>query len=279
MIETDPYATPAAELRPFEAAEERFALAEAPRARSIGRGWVWINSGFGFFRRSWAAWIGAMLLGLLIWAVISVIPLVNLAFQLLTPLVWAAGLALGCRAQSEGQAFKISHLWAGFRHRVGTLMLLSLLYNIAIVAAGFLSLATFFPQTLLGDTVMLYDIDSGLAPVQVLLMVLVALALTLPVTMATLFAPHLIVLHGLPLGRSIKLSFIGCLKNVLPFLAWGIGFLALVLAIPIVIGVLASLSGMAILAIVLMIFGMLILVPIAFTSIYLAYEDIFLANS
>lgn len=279
MIDVDPYATPAAELRPFEAAEDRFALAATPRARSIGRGWAWINSGFDFFRRSWAAWIGAMLLGLLIWAVVSVIPLVNLAFQLLTPLVWAAGIALGCRAQSEGQAFKISHLWAGFRHRVGTLMLLSLLYNLAIVAAGFLSMALIFPQTLLGDTVMLYDIGAGLAPVQVLLLVLLALALTLPITMATLFAPHLIVLHELPLGRAIKLSFIGCLKNVLPFLAWGIGFLALLLAIPIVIGVLGSLSGMTILAVVLMIFAMLMLAPIAFASIYLAYEDIFLENS
>ena len=113
MTEENPYEIPEAELEQ-EPAEQEFALAATPRSMSGDRGLAWITEGFSYFKKSWGAWIGALLLGFVILIVVSLIPYVGQLFEMATYYVWIAGLALGCRAQAQGQPFKVSHLWAGF---------------------------------------------------------------------------------------------------------------------------------------------------------------------
>jgi uncharacterized membrane protein len=76
--------------------------------------------------------------------------------------------------------------------------------------------------------------------------------------MAVWLAPALIAIHDTPVITAMKLSFFGCLKNVLPFLIYGI--LAMILFI---IGALPL--GL----------GLLIVMPMFFGSIYAAYKDIY----
>lgn len=259
MKEENPYEAPEAELERIpDSNEASFALAATPRSNSIGHGWTWIAGGFGYFRKSWLSWIGAMLLGFVIMVVVALIPFVNWLFELLTPFIWIAGLALGCRAQAKGLPFKVSHLWAGFTSRVGMLILLAIVFNIAIVAILLATLGPVFFDTLNSAPGTVVDWN----PRDMLLRILVALLFVLPLFMATFFAPHLIVFHDLTLFRAIQLSFIGCLKNLLPFLWWGIvmAFLTLVAMLPL---------GL----------GLLVVTPVSFASIYVAYEDIFLQDS
>jgi len=84
--------------------------------------------------------------------------------------------------------------------------------------------------------------------------------LTIPLLMALWFAPALVMLHGLGPLEAMKLSFVGCLRNMLPFLLYGL--IALVLTVLAVIPV-----GL----------GLLVLGPMITASVYTAYKDIFLS--
>jgi uncharacterized membrane protein len=90
------------------------------------------------------------------------------------------------------------------------------------------------------------------------LTVLVILALMIPLIMAYWFAPALAMLDGLGPIAAMKLSFVGCVKNVLPFLIYGL--IALVL---IVVGMIPFLLGL------------LVVSPLLIASLYVSYREIF----
>jgi uncharacterized membrane protein len=83
-------------------------------------------------------------------------------------------------------------------------------------------------------------------------------ALMLPALMAIWFAAPLVVFHQHGVTDAMKGSFTGCLRNILPFLIYGIvGFILAVLAtLPI---------GL----------GWLLLGPVIMASIYTGYRDIY----
>jgi len=94
----------------------------------------------------------------------------------------------------------------------------------------------------------------------VVLAVLVMLALLLPVIMAIWFAPPLVAFHGRGAIEAMQESFLGCLKNIVPFLVYGVVFM--------VLGILASIPlGL----------GWLVLGPVLAASAYTSYKDIFTA--
>jgi uncharacterized membrane protein len=92
----------------------------------------------------------------------------------------------------------------------------------------------------------------------VMLGALLFLALSLPLIMAVWFAPALVVLRGAEPWTAMKLSFSGCLKNVVPFLVYGL--------IAILLAIVASVPVML---------GWFVLLPVAIASIYTSYCDIF----
>jgi uncharacterized membrane protein len=67
-----------------------------------------------------------------------------------------------------------------------------------------------------------------------------------------------VVLRGLAPVAAIKESFVGCLKNVVPFLIYGIVLLVLGIVAAIPLGL-----------------GWLVLGPVAIASIYVSYRDIY----
>jgi uncharacterized membrane protein len=87
---------------------------------------------------------------------------------------------------------------------------------------------------------------------------LVAMALSIPIYMALWFAPALVVLRGLAPMAAVRESFLGCLKNMVPFLIYGI-----VLLVP------------SIFATIPFLLGWLVLLPVVIASIYVAYRDIY----
>jgi uncharacterized membrane protein len=94
-----------------------------------------------------------------------------------------------------------------------------------------------------------------------LLMALVAMALFLPLVMAVWFAPALVVFHDLPALDAMKQSFSGCLKNIVPFLVYGIiGFV------------------LSFLATLVLLLGWLIWGPTLVGSVYASYRDIFVQS-
>ena len=231
----------------------------AGEARSVaaGQGWAWIVSGFELFKKAPGIWIVIMIILFVIVLVLAFIPLLgSIATALLLP-VFTGGLMLGCQSLARGGTLEINHLFAGFKTQTGNLVVLgamalgasivAMLPMIVIMGAGM-----FFGASR-GDT-------GGMAAMggSFMLAWLVTMALMVLVYMALWFAPALVVFRGAAPVAALKQSFAACLKNVVPFLIYGIVAMvaSIIAAIPL---------GL----------GLLVLLPVLSASIFTAYQDIF----
>jgi len=227
------------------------------RAVDAGRGWTWIADGFGLFKKAPGMWIALVIVLIVILLVLAFIPLLGAVATFLLMPLFLGGLMLGCRALQGGGELEVGHLFAGFKEHTGNLVVLGalaiggwiivMLPVIAIVGAG-----TIFGM-MRGDA-------AGVAAMggSFMLAWLVAMALSIPIYMALWFAPALVVLRGLAPVAAVKESFFGCLKNIVPFLIYGIVMLVLGIVAAIPLGL-----------------GWLVLGPVAIASIYVAYRDIY----
>src|SRR5437879_13809185 len=98
------------------------------------------------------------------------------------------------------------------------------------------------------------------AILSILLAWLIARALMVPVFSAVWVAPPLAVFNELGAFDALKASILGCLKNIVPFLIFGL-----------------SLFCLAFLATIPVLLGWLVLGPVIGASIYTSYRDIYFA--
>jgi uncharacterized membrane protein len=229
-------------------------------ARTVptGNGWTWLANGWAIFKRAAGLWIGMVVVLALIFIVAHLIPFIGaVAIQILWP-VFIGGLMLVCRTIDEGGEARFSQLFAGFQHRTGTLVVLGVVwlvlsFLIVAVVVGITGVQVFALMGAGGAP----DQLVGVAVTAVLAFLLI-LALMLPLVMATWFAPALIVFHEMGVGAAMKASFVGCLKNILPFLLYGL--------LALIAGVVASIPfGL----------GWLVLLPVLTASVYTSYRDIY----
>lgn len=258
----DPYAAPKSHVADAPAVALGGDLIPQGQAVATGNGWQWIADGWGLFMRQPGTWVLIMVIFIVIFLVLGLIPIIgSLATNVLYP-VFAGGFLLGCRALASGGDLEVGHLFAGFRDHFGKLALVGLFYLGAVIVAamiaalvagagagGFAALSN--PEA--------FAREGGMMAIA--LFMLVMMALIVPAAMAIWFAPALIVFNDFGVGAALKSSFSACLKNIVPFLIYGIVFfvLAIVASIPIFLGWLA-------------------LGPTLTASIYTAYRDIFYAD-
>ena len=230
------------------------------RSVAAGRGWDWIASGWELFKKQVGMWIALLILFIVAMTVIAVIPVLGgIASTLLTP-VFSAGLFVAAKAADEGRSLEFGQLFAGFREPFVKLVLVGAIYlGIALLVALVVGLATGVSiLAIAAGTVP--EIATPAAALAVVLAFLVMLALLLPVIMAIWFAPPLVAFHGRGAIQAMQESFLGCLKNIVPFLVYGVVFM--------VLGILASIPlGL----------GWLVLGPVLAASAYTSYKDIFTA--
>lgn len=244
------------------------------RIAPAGNGADWLVDGFAIFSKNWLAWIGIVLFILVLKVATLFIPVVGrMALQILTP-VFIGGLMLGCRSQDRGEGFLFEHLFAGFSNRfmqlaaIGVIQLVGT-FMILVVCGLILFLLIGGMDTLLNiyhamqNAVTENDINrviqatSGMT-LLLLVVVLIGLSLYLPLLVLVWFAPALIILDNLDVITAMKYSLTGCVKNVIPYLIYG------------VVGLIFS-----IIATIPLGLGWLVLIPVMIISIYLAYKDIY----
>jgi uncharacterized membrane protein len=252
---------------PFQAPRSRVAdpapensgvLLDEPCRNDAGRGWTWFKDGWGLFKEAPGTWIGILLSWMVVAIVLSLIPLVSLLLNLVSPVI-IGGMMLGCRSLEQGQGLSFSHLFAGFQRHAAKLMLVGLLYLLGVAVIGFSVFVV-----MLGSSGALGVFAGTPAEAEDVMMMLLAFlvmaALLVPMMMAWWFAPALVVFHDMGTLQAMGLSFRGCLRNIMPFLVYGI------------VGLVA-----AILATLPVGLGWLVLGPVFVCSMYKAYKDIFVA--
>lgn len=233
-----------------------------PGGRGVppGRGWGWIADAWRFMGAQRWTFIGVVLLYYLMLFAASLVPaLGGLVVVLFSPVI-SGGIMLGCEAVRRGERLEVAYLFAGFQRHFGKLVAVGAIsFALAIVVVIVMVVilgASFGAMLLTGAEPNPEDVAGMGAPL--LLAVLVVLAISVPFYMAVWFAPPLVVLGGLDVGAALKASFTGCLRNIAPFLVWGV--MVLVLAIP---------------ATIPLFLGWLVLGPVIVVSVYTAYRDVF----
>lgn len=254
---TNPYAAPQARVddAPGLGLDGEF-VAEG-QALSAGQAWQWITDGWQIFRRQPGTWIGITIALFLFYVVLGLVPLIGqLATTVLTPLI-GAGLLLGCKAIDEGGTLTFGHLIEGFKlPQAGRLAVLGL----AALASAIVLMVVIFAVAGAGWGFAMLGGQSGPAGfgVMALVAILLALGLSVPVYMALWFAPSLVTFQDYGAIDALKTSFFACLKNIVPFIIYGI-----------------VVTVLAILAMIPLGLGLLVLMPVIIASVYTAYRDIF----
>ena len=225
----------------------------AARGVPLANGWTWLVSAWSLFRAAAGTWIGMMLAAIVIAILILLIPFIGPLVANVIPPVFIAGLMIAARNVEQGREAKFSQLFAGFQVRFGPLVLLGV---VSLVIMGAIVFAVVIVTGVQIST--MPDPDAIFVSRQLLLAILLIAALILPLFMATWFAPTLIVLHDMGVAAAMKASFAGCLKNVLPFLLYGV--------ITLIASLIASIPALL---------GWLVLGPLIFLSVYTAYRDIY----
>ncbi len=266
----NPYAAPTAAVLTAQADTDGATLIPGGRGVSAGRGIEWISKGWKLFTLSPLIWIVNVVIFIVLVMIINIVPLIGpLIGYFLFP-VLVGGLMLGAHAQHGGRPLEVSDLFSGFSTNTGSLLVLGALYIacvialvivLGILAIVFLGASGLMGALMSGDSDAMAGVFAGAAGIGIALVILIALALSVPLAMAFWFAPGLVAINGLQPLAAISSSFKGCLKNMLPFLLWGIIFLVLFIigTIPIFL-------------------GLLIVVPLMYASNYAAYRDIYLGD-
>lgn len=261
MSESNPYQPPSASMAPVTPASASDTFLPSGRALDAGRGWEWIAEGFALFKKQPGTWILVLIVFIACSALLHIVPVIGTLASVLLMQVFLAGLMLGCRSLDRGGEFEVGTVFAGFKQNTGDLVVLGVLALVGYIvifipAIGIIGGGAVMSMILGGS----HPASLGTLGVSFLLAMLAVLALAVPLYMALFFAPSLIVFHDLKPVDAMKASFFGCLKNIVPFLVYGV-----ILA---VLGVLAVIPfGL----------GFLVLGPVAIASIYTSYRDIFTA--
>ena len=233
------------------------------RQVSVGNAWGWIVGGFNLFRQNPVIWIALFFIYLLVAMVLSVIPLVGpIVLNLLAP-VFMAGFMLGCRALEMDEELEINHLFAGFKNNTAQLVTVGGIYLVgAILVVGlvFIVVGGDAMTGLFGGQVdpVRPALDAQPNPAVPGLALLIVLGAMLPLIMAYWFAPALVLFHDMKALDAMRLSFVACLRNVLPFMVYGIISAVLLVLAMIPLGL-----------------GLLVMIPTMTASLYVSYKDIF----
>jgi len=242
------------------------------RSVDAAYGWRWISAGMKIFRRNPAQWL--FLIGVLFVAsrLLFMIPFAPLLVALVAP-HFLAGLAHGAQALEQGKPLRSGYLASGFLRNAASLVTIG---GISLLG----QLLTFMVIVLVGGDafsgISKTVADGGATPENMLaiqsavprmmLAMLSGFAVSLPLMMATWYAPLLVFFNDIKPAMALYLSLLACLKNTRPLLVYGI-----ILMIPLFV---FTRVGLALGQVDL---GLWLLAPLIVPSIYASYRDLFVA--
>lgn len=264
-----------------------------PRPVPVAHGWRWIVEAVALFRRQPITWNFMFLLLIAIEVILFNVQILQLFYSLIDAIL-TAGVLVAAASLRSGQRANIGQLFACFvaDRRLMRLIVLRLLImagmTVIIIIAGTLSWSTFGEDRVKHWMGTLSSLDPAhLNPAQLdtellSFLALVISALAVPLMMAAFFAPARVVLDDRPVVAALRESFRACLRNLGPFLLYGLAFaglLLLALVPAFVVGAIGTQPGNADHALRVMLpvlmLEFLIFRPVWSLSIFTAYGDLF----
>jgi uncharacterized membrane protein len=258
-VSTDPYAAPKTHVADVPEIRPDGKFDPSGFSRPAGHGWDWIKSARQLTKQQAWTWMGIFVLFALLGGGLGAIPVIGtLAVYFVMPLLFG-GIMIACNTAYKGQPVSVGHLFAGFSSHAGKLIGIGLA-TLLVYVVVFLIIGVIFGSEI---AVVLSGIEQPYRsdPAFILRLTiagLVVLALTMPLFMAIWFSYALVVINEFSAVQALRTSFIACLKNIVPFLIYGVMTFLLSIAATIPLAL-----------------GWLILGPVLFASLYTGYRDIF----
>lgn len=230
------------------------------RAVDAGRGVSWWSEAWALFTKAPGMWIVMALIMAVIFILLGFIPVLGaLATSLLAP-AFAAGWVLSARKVEGGGALEIGDLFSGFKDKLSPLVVLGAAALVATLVIGLvggvLGFGAMFGMMAGGAHQSGAGIMAALGAGMVALLVI--LALSMLVTMALWFAPALVVLRSAAPLDAMKMSFSANLRNIVPFLLFGVLYIVAAVVASIPFGL-----------------GWIVLAPVLLLTLYVSYKDVF----
>lgn len=217
----------------------------------------WLAQGWAMFLAHPGIWLGASILLLVILMAISIVPLFGqVAAHLLVPL-FGAGMLHISRTIADGGEPQIADLFAGFRQHAGQLVMVGVFFAIGVFGIALIAFLL-ISGGLLGGAISGRIGGFGIAFGGFMLAGLLVMLLSVPVIMATWFAPALVYFHGMAPLAAMKASFAAGAKNWLVMVIFGTFLVVAAFFAMLPIGL-----------------GLLLLLPIFSAAVYASYRDIF----
>jgi len=231
-----------------------------PRTVDAGRGVGWWADGWALFMKNPGMWVALGFVLLLICLVLAFVPFLgSLATSLLMP-VFIGSWMLAARKVEAGGALEVNDLFTCFKDRLSPLLVLgALLLAAALVIGlviGMLGFGAVMGMMAGGSHHSAGGMMAAFGPG--MLALLIGLVLGFIVAMAIWFAPALVVFRNMQPVDALKASIDASLKNIVPFLVYGLIYLVAAIVASIPFGL-----------------GWLVLVPVLLLTAYVSYKDVF----
>ena len=231
------------------------------RKVATNRGWQWVGEGFNLYKMNPGIWILMILIYLAGLLVLSMIPVVGSPLASLLQPVLIAGLMLGCRDLLLGRKLTTAYLFAAFGEHAPQLVAIGGINFICQSVISWLAYNVASDQ-LKGILSGRVTVDSAVVFLQALndsrLSIAIAVVLFSVLWMALQFAPALVLFNRISAIQSLKASYHACMLNIVPLSLYGI-----------------VLVGLFFVSVFVPIVGPILVFPLVYTTVYMAYTDIF----
>jgi hypothetical protein len=249
-------------------------------------GITWLAQAYALFSRKRLPWILLLLTYYILLKLMLYVPFVGAyAITILKP-VFAVGLLAAAWTQERGGTPSLGQLFLGFKSNLASLLPIGFFFVLGVTAAVFASSLIDDGKLLdllsnAGGTMKEEDIAAALADGALQGGMLFSALLTIPVLMATWWAPALVVFQNAGAGSALAVSFRAALANLKPLSLYVLGVFFYAAALPALFsGILILLlqqTGMQIATVLLMPYGIFLAATLHISD-YVSYRDVFHAG-
>ena len=249
-------------------------------------GLAWLAQAYALFSRKRLPWVLLLLTYYILLKLMLYVPYLGpYAISILKP-VFAVGLLAAAWTQERGGTPQLSQLFQGFRANLGSLLPIGIFFVVGVTAAVFASSLVDGGKLLdllsnAGGAMTEEDFAAALADGALQAGMLFSALLTIPVLIATWWAPALVVFQNAGAGTALAVSFRAALANFRPLAIYVLGVFFYGAALPALFtGVLILLlqeTGMQIAKVLLWPYGIFLAATLHISD-YVSYRDVFHAG-
>ena len=249
-------------------------------------GIAWLAQAYALFSRKRLPWILLLLTYYILLKLLLYVPYAGpYAISILKP-VFAVGLLAAAWTQERGGTPQLSQLFQGVRANLGSLLPIGIFFVVGVTAAVFASSLVDDGKLLdllsnAGGAMTEEDFTAALADGSLQAGMLFSALLTIPILIATWWAPALVVFQNAGAGTALAVSFRAAIANFRPLAIYALGVFFYGAALPALFsGVLILLlhePGLQIAKVLLMPYGIFLAATLHISD-YVSYRDVFHAG-